>query len=128
MQKKRKNPPAWYTFSNLTTNTSHTIPMNRAARRALKKMTRDVAMLPAVLKPLTKAERIAKIAEKEARRAVEIGQIEKSNQLQHSGVNQLGENSSAGDSNRDEQSGEVKEEAQAQEVTQHVDATKETTI
>lgn len=66
MQKKRRNPPAWYSFSDLTNNKQHTIPMNRAARRALKKLTGDIGLMPPILLPLTKEERLARIKAKEA--------------------------------------------------------------
>lgn len=128
MQKKRKNPPAWYTLSNLTNNTTHTIPMNRAARRALMKMTNDIAMMPPVIRPLTKAERLAKIADKEARRAAETRQIEEGSELQHSRVNEVGQVPGSGDSNRHEQSGQTQKEAQAEEIMQRENSTKETPV
>lgn len=130
MQKKRKNPPAWYTFTNLSANTKHTIPLNRAARRALMKITGDIAMLPAVIKPLTKAERLAKMEQREAERAAAQRKIEESSGIEHSRAVALGISPSTSYSDRDEQGGaEQKEEAQAQEITQHeTEASQETLL
>lgn len=62
---QRRNKQSWYMLTNLTDNTQRPVPMNRAARRYLRKLTGDVGLMPPILHPLTKEQRLAKIKARE---------------------------------------------------------------
>lgn len=48
--KRPTHRQSWYTMTNQQGD-QIVIPMNRAARRAIKKMTKDVGLLPPILRP-----------------------------------------------------------------------------